>query len=107
MANLQEYEKRMPGKLADCLRHGTPDFLSCRICRDGTMAQGLVPDYDYRIPYAMETHGVRSTRLKPIPEVRQLKPRRRPQQPGTSSQPGTAASCTQRSQMDGSTREAT
>jgi hypothetical protein len=37
--------------------------------RDGTMAQSVVPDYDYRIPYAMETHGVRSSLLRPVPEV--------------------------------------
>lgn len=34
------------------------------------MAQSVVPDYDYRIPYAMETHGVRSSLLRPVPEVR-------------------------------------
>lgn len=39
------------------------------ICRDGSVAQGLVPDYDYRIPYAMETHGVATSLLKPVPEV--------------------------------------
>ena len=33
------------------------------IFKDDTLAQGYVPHYDYRIPYAMENHGVAAARL--------------------------------------------
>lgn len=35
--------------------------------RDGTLAQSYVPSYDYRIPYAMENHGVAAIRLPAEP----------------------------------------
>lgn len=47
-------------------KHG---LLSWGRHRDGTLAQSLVPDYDYRIPYAMETHGVVTSRLRCTPEA--------------------------------------
>ncbi|KAL3160769.1 hypothetical protein ABBQ38_009182 [Trebouxia sp. C0009 RCD-2024] len=40
------------------------------VFQDDTVAQGYVPHYDYRIPYAMENHGVAAARLpaEPAPE---------------------------------------
>lgn len=37
------------------------------IFKDDTLAQGYVPHYDYRIPYAMENHGVAAARLPAEP----------------------------------------
>ena len=39
------------------------------IFQDDTLAQGYVPHYDHRIPYAMENHGVVAVRLpaEPVP----------------------------------------
>ena len=33
------------------------------VFKDDTLAQGYVPHFDYRIPYAMENHGVAAVRL--------------------------------------------
>jgi hypothetical protein len=43
-------------------------------CRDGKVAQSCVPPYDFRISYAMETHGVEAARLKPTPLESELAP---------------------------------
>ena len=37
------------------------------VFKDDTLAQGYVPHYDYRIPYAMENHGVAAARLPAEP----------------------------------------
>lgn len=37
------------------------------ILKDGTVAQSHVPEADYRLPYAMETHAVKMTTLQPEP----------------------------------------
>ncbi len=37
------------------------------VFRDGTLAQSYVPNYDYRVPYAMENHGVAAVRLPAEP----------------------------------------
>ena len=37
------------------------------IYRDGTLAQSYVPSFDYRVPYAMENHGVAAIRLPAEP----------------------------------------
>lgn len=37
------------------------------VFRDGTLAQSYVPSFDYRIPYAMENHGVAAIRLPAEP----------------------------------------
>jgi hypothetical protein len=42
--------------------------------RDGTTAQAVIPPHDVRIPYAMETHGVRGRRMDPTPTAAQLAP---------------------------------
>ena len=37
------------------------------IFKDGTVAQSHVPEADFRLPYAMETHAVKMTQLMPEP----------------------------------------
>ncbi|KAK9821639.1 hypothetical protein WJX74_002762 [Apatococcus lobatus] len=37
------------------------------ILKNGTVAQSHVPEADYRLPYAMETHAVKMTTLQPEP----------------------------------------
>lgn len=37
------------------------------VFKDDTLAQGFVPHFDYRIPYAMENHGVAAVRLPSEP----------------------------------------
>ncbi|DBA94610.1 hypothetical protein WJX77_012597 [Trebouxia sp. C0004] len=37
------------------------------VYRDGTLAQSYVPSFDYRVPYAMENHGVAAIRLPAEP----------------------------------------
>ena len=37
------------------------------ILKDGSVAQSHVPEADYRLPYAMETHSVKMTTLQPEP----------------------------------------
>ena len=37
------------------------------IFKDGTVAQSHVPEADYRLPYAMETHAVNISQLTPEP----------------------------------------
>ncbi|GAB4816210.1 hypothetical protein N2152v2_003256 [Parachlorella kessleri] len=43
---------------------------------DGSVAQGYIPQDDYRMHYAMETNGVRGVRLEPTPTQSQLTPPR-------------------------------
>ena len=42
--------------------------------RDGTTAQAIVPPHDARIGYAMETHGVKGSRLPTQPSTAELSP---------------------------------
>ncbi|PRW60288.1 cell division isoform B [Chlorella sorokiniana] len=44
------------------------------VMTDGTVAQGHIPDHDWRMHYALETHGVRAVRMAPTPTAAQLKP---------------------------------
>ena len=53
----------------------------CAVCgRDGSVAQSVVPEYDFRIPYALETHGVTTSRLRTEPTAAELTPDRWGQQ---------------------------
>lgn len=40
------------------------------VYKDGSLAQSYVPGFDYRVPYAMENHGVQAVRLpsEPLPD---------------------------------------
>lgn len=42
--------------------------------RDGTIGQAIVPPEDFRVFYAMETHGVTAARMHPEPSIEQLTP---------------------------------
>ncbi|KAL4447504.1 hypothetical protein ABPG75_004723 [Micractinium tetrahymenae] len=44
------------------------------VLADGSVAQGHIPDGDFRITYALETHGVEVKRLAPAPTAAQLAP---------------------------------
>ena len=44
------------------------------VFRDGTTAQGFVPEHDFRVAYAMETHGVEGRRMEPTPTAAELAP---------------------------------
>ncbi|KAK9816556.1 hypothetical protein WJX72_001883 [[Myrmecia] bisecta] len=41
---------------------------------NNVVAQSYVPHFDYRIPYAMETHGVKASRLSAAPSQAELTP---------------------------------
>lgn len=42
--------------------------------KDGSTAKAIIPPFDYRLPYAMETHHVKGNRLPSIPTANQLYP---------------------------------
>ena len=65
---------RQRGQLPGCCCSAVLFVLS----RDGQVAQSYVPPTDFRLSYAMETHGVACNRLQPTPSEAQLAPRRAP-----------------------------